>query len=542
MLSVIPKPFEVKEKGSRTVLPLNGGVSFDGCFAACRPLFFSFLPCFEEREGNAVRVSEDSSLPREAYRLSIAAHRATVSASDQAGALYAMQTLRQLVFDAERTPEGVLLPEVDIYDRPRYGYRSLHLDESRHFFGKETVKRLLDLMVLYKLNVFHWHLTDDQGWRIEIKSYPRLTEVGSVRRDSAVGGWRQYRLEGKPHSGYYTQEDIREIVAYAARLGIMIVPEIDMPAHFTAAFAAYPHLACREIPCEVAWHFGGKTPALAGIPDWNRSACIGKESTFSFVFSVLEEVFALFPAPYFHIGGDEAPKDEWVKCPHCQKRMEENHLSGVEELQGYFNNRVNEFARAHGKQLIVWNEALAAQGLDTSIIGQYWTPEWDGNIQKYLQKGGKLIVCKHQACYFDMSYAQYPLWNTYQFDPVKHLIPKEYADQLLGVEGLLWTEWVSDTEKMDMHLFPRVPALAEIAWTEPEKKNFREFMTRVHRTEKLLDALGVNYAEDAIALPRSLTRRGKIMHDWFFRDQDQELRENRKLKARKKTEQAQKTL
>lgn len=534
MIPLIPKPVEMIEKDTFSHLRKNGGVFFDSHFEKSRQFFFEFFPFLEEKEGDSVQISFDASLAREAYRLKIENHQVKLSASDGAGLFYGFESLRQIIFFSKKENDSLLLPDCAVFDRPRYGFRSMHLDEARHFFGMKTVKRLLDFMALYKLNTFHWHLTDDQGWRIEIKKYPRLTEIGAYRRDSAIGGWKQFQLEGKPHGGYYTQEEIREIVDYAAKRHIQIIPEIDMPAHFTAAFAAYPHLACREIPVEVAWHFGGKTPKLAGIPDWNRSACIGKESTFDFVFDCLEKIFDLFPAPYFHIGGDEAPKQEWEKCSYCQKRMKENHLATTEDLQGYFNNRVNEFAKKHGKKLIVWNEALAAKGLDHSVIGQYWTPKWDENVNPYLAKGGQLIVCKHQACYFDMPYAQYPLWNTYQFDPVKHLIPKKYENQILGIEGLLWTEWVSTQEKMDMQIFPRLLALAEISWTEPEKKNFRDFLARLSLQERLLDDLGVNYAEKEIALPRSYFQREKGIHRWYFREQDAELRKNNQIKAQKK--------
>lgn len=533
MIAIIPQPLSLEEKEGFYAVSKTTGVAADAAMQAHIALFCGITGCFAETGETAVHLSYQKDFAKEEYALTISPQGIQVQAGSEAGVLYAAETLRQILHGREEKDGRWLLPCCEIHDKPRYAYRSIHLDEARHFFGEKTVKRLLDLLALYKINVFHWHLTDDQGWRIEIKKYPRLTEVGAYRKDSTVGGWNRLAFEGKPHGGFYTQEQIRDIVAYAAARNIMIVPEIDMPAHFAAAFAAYPYLACREIDCEVQWHFGGRTPALAGMRDWNRSACIGKESTFTFVFDVLEEVFDLFPAPYFHIGGDEAPKGEWTKCPHCQKRMAENHLDSVEELQGYFNNLVNEFAKAHSKRLIVWNEALAAQRLDTSIVGQYWTVEWDDNVNQYLEKGGDLIVCKHQACYFDMCYGQYPLWNTYCFEPTKRLVPARFADQILGVEGLLWTEWVSTVEKMDMQYFPRLPALAELAWSMPENKDFEDFLNRMHENEKLLDALGVNYAEDEIALPRGYQHRQKLMHRWYFQEQDWELRKNRELKQQK---------
>ena len=534
MIPVIPRPQKAIEKPGVLLLPEIAGVSAEKKLEKELTFFLETVGVFAPSKNGIIHLVSMREERKEAYRLIVTEKEIVIEAGDSAGLFYAAQTLRQILFSCEKKDGAFLVPCCEIEDSPRYAYRSIELDEARHFFGMDAVKQLLDLMAQYKINVFHWHLTDDQGWRVEIKKYPLLTEIGSKRRDSTVGGWNRLAFEGKPHSGYYTQEQIREIVSYAAKRHIMIVPEIDMPAHFAAAFASYPYLACREIPCEVQWHFGGRTPLLAGLRHWNRSACIGKDSTFTFIFDVLEELFSLFPAPYFHIGGDEAPKDEWKKCPHCQKRMRQEHLDSVEELQGYFDNRVNAFAKQHGKRLIVWNEALAAKGLDSSVIGQYWTVEWDKNVEPYLQKGGDLIVCKHQACYFDMCYGQYPLWNTYCFDPTARLVPKKYDRQILGVEGLLWTEWVSTAEKLQMQLFPRMLALAEIAWTLPQNKDFSDFVARMHENEKLLDALGVNYAEDPIAMPRGYQHRKKLINRWYYKEQDWELRKNRELKVRKK--------
>lgn len=482
------------------------------------------------QEGN-VCFSLVKGLEEEAYRLNISETKINIEASAFNGAFYAVQSLRQLMdLDLKEKVSTLEAPCLRAEDSPRFKWRGLNFDEARHFFGGEEVKRLLDLMAMHKLNVLHWHLTDDQGWRIEIKKYPRLTEIGSMRKGSAVGGWHQNKMEEKPHGGFYTQEEIKEIVQYAAQRGITIVPEIDMPAHFTAAFAAYPWLACREIPVEVPWHFGGKTAKMAGLGDWNRSACIGKDTTFEFVFGVLDEIFELFPGQYIHIGGDEAPKDEWKKCPLCQKRMEENDLANVDELQGYFSNRVNEYVKKHGKYLINWNEALAARKLDNTVLIQYWTPQKDRNVRKFLERGGKIISCKHQAFYFDMGYAQYPLRNTYFFEKkVKDLI-EDFPEQVLGLEGHLWTEWVADREKIDLSLFPRMEALAESSWGDGKNRDYGEFKNRMYQFEKILDKMGVNYAVDQIADPKNPFYRLHEYERWSNADQYREVRKNRVLK------------
>ena len=373
---------------------------------------------------------------------------------------------------------GRTVPCCSIHDAPRWGWRGMSLDESRHFFGKEEVKRLLDMLFMMKLNVFHWHLTDDQGWRIEIKKYPRLTETGSKRTCTQVDGWHTSHMVNEPHEGFYTQEDIREIVAYANARGIMVVPEIDMPAHFAAAQAAYPWLACRELEREVPGYFGGRVPTLHGVMDSNRSACLGKESTFQFIFDVIDEVCELFDAPYFHIGGDEAPKDEWKKCPHCQAKMKEMHLNDVEELQGWFNNRVLEYVKQKGKRLIGWNEILAAGNLDPSVIGQYWTPKRDKNV-----------------------------------------------------EAEVWTEWIDKRPKLDLNVYPRMQALAEVAWSAEERKKYADFKERLEAFKPTLDALGIGYAVTSVAEPGTFQRQ-KPRRLFYCGDTHYELKLNEERKAK----------
>ena len=396
---------------------------------------------------------------------------------------------------------------------------------------EKDVQRLLDMLFMMKLNVFHWHLTDDQGWRIEIKKYPRLTEIGSKRTCTQVDGWHTSHMVNEPHEGFYTQEDIREIVAYANARGIMVVPEIDMPAHFAAAQAAYPWLACRELEREVPGYFGGRVPTLHGVMDWNRSACLGKESTFQFIFDVIDEVCELFDAPYFHIGGDEAPKDEWKKCPHCQAKMKEMHLNDVEELQGWFNNRVLEYVKQKGKRLIGWNEILAAGNLDPSVIGQYWTPKRDKNVERHIARGGDVILSNHRSFYFDMTYGQYPLSYTYDFDPGRyHILPRSY-DHVLGVEAEVWTEWIDKRPKLDLNVYPRMQALAEVAWSAEERKKYADFKERLEAFKPTLDALGIGYAVTSVAEPGTFQRQ-KPRRLFYCGDTHYELKLNEERKAK----------
>ena len=540
-MSIIPKPKKALEKGGRFSLSPSSGLYFDPAFDEQKKFFGLLIgkalkaqpeECAEKDA--AIRFLKDEALKTDEYRLCITPDSVSACAADRGGVLYAMQTLRQL-FDADLYDHADTLtaPCCEIDDAPRFRWRGMMLDSSRHFWDVSAVKRYLDLMFRNKQNVFHWHLTDDQGWRIEIQKYPRLTEIGSRRKDTGIHGWKSLDMEGKPYEGYYTQDDIREIVRYAGERNIMVVPEVDMPAHFAAAMAAYNELGCREIPCEVHWFFGGFVPGHMNWKDWNRSACVGKETTYEFIFNVLDELAELFPAPYFHIGGDEAPKDEWKKCPACRKRMADNGLKSVDELQGYFNNRVAEYLKKKGKRLIVWNEALKANNLDKSVVGQYWTPQRDRYAIDYVNNGAEMILSKHQAFYFDMYYSQRTLPTTYKFEPSQLGVKKEAQDRILGIEGEVWTEFIGDQEKLELNTHPRMEAAAEVAWSPREARDFKDFMNRMHHEELALERLGVNYAVDEVAIPKGLLHRSRTTRMFYTCDQHVEVRRNREYRKKK---------
>lgn len=543
MIQLIPMPKQASaQTGSFTLTPETS------CFFAPELQtvsgFFDKLirkaASFPLKAGNEmadVRFVCDSSIPEEGYRLNCTQNGICVAASAPAGAFYAIQSLRQLMrLDVLQNADTLTMDCVAIEDEPRFRWRGMMLDESRHFWGMDYVKRYLDFMAMHKLNVFHWHLTDDVGWRIEIKKYPLLTELGSKRKDTQLYGWGSKRLEGKPYApGFYTQEQIKEIVAYAAERFITVVPEIDMPAHFAAAIAGYPYLACREIPSEVHWFYGGTIPEKTmGWKDWNRPACAGKESTYEFIFDVLDEITPLFPAPYFHIGGDEAPKDEWKTCPHCQKAIREHKLKDVEELQGLFNNRIASHLKEKGKRLIVWNEALQAGNLDKSVVGQYWTPQRDRHAEKYINEGGEMIMSRHQAFYFDMTYAQYPLKNTYQFEPVHDGIRAESVKNVLGVEAEMWTEFIPSVRRLELFLFPRMEALSEVAWSPKEQRDYKSFLERWEHFKPILEAFGANYAENELASARNPIRRLTALRKFRFGNPSYELEVNSRLQQQKK--------
>lgn len=477
-----------------------------------------------------ITVKADSSLSDEAYRLSIGEEQIVIYSSDKAGAYYALESLRQLS-KYELGVRRVACCEIE--DSPRYKWRGLQLDSSRHFWSVEQIKKYLDLMLMMKLNVFHWHLTDDQGWRIEIKKYPLLTEIGSVRPFTHINGWGSTEIINDPYGGFYTQEQIREIVDYAAERSIMVVPEIDFPAHAAAALAAYPEFACRELKRDVQGFFGGIIPEkVLGMKDWNRTICLGKESTISFVFDVIDEVCDLFPAPYFHIGGDEAPTDEWSACPECQRTIREHGLKNEDALQGWFNNRVLEHLKAKGKRLIGWNEILKADNIDSSVIAQYWTSTRDRNAERHANSGGDIIMSKHQAFYFDMPYALYPLENTYSFTPQKYGVKAECINSVIGVEGELWSEWIDDTSRLEFMMLPRLQALSEVAWSKEENRSFDDFSARLDEFKPLLSHLGLNYAVNKITAPKDLLMRSKIKKMFDKGDVHLEDKQNEIYKAK----------
>ncbi|HEV8398220.1 MAG TPA: beta-N-acetylhexosaminidase [Gemmatimonadales bacterium] len=455
--------------------------------------------------GGAISIRTDTSLARlgeEGYRLTVTPAAITIRAYKPAGAFYAVQTLRQLlpveIFRAARVA-GVAwrIPSVIIEDSPRFSWRGAHLDCGRHFMPKEFVKKYLDLLALHKLNRFHWHLTEDQGWRIEIKKYPRLTEIGSWRNGTLIGRQRgyadssQWRFDGVRHGGFYTQDDVREIVAYAAARFITVVPEIEMPGHAQAAIAAYPQL--------------GNTPdtVLVGMR-WGVYAHIlnPEESTISFMQDVLTEVLALFPGRYVHIGGDEAVKVEWQASPRAQERIRELGLKDEHELQSYMIRRMDEFLTAHGRSLVGWDEILEG-GLAPNAVVMSWRGT-DGGIAA-AQADHDVVMTPTSNTYFDYYQSAdtagepiaigglLPLETVYGYDPVPAVLTPAQARHILGTQAQLWTEYMPNPRKVEYMAFPRLIALAEVAWTPRERKDYADFTARLDTHLKRLAILDVNY-------------------------------------------------
>jgi hexosaminidase len=444
------------------------------------------------RDRGMIRLEIDPAFrdsSRESYRLVADERGVHVTARSHAGLFYGIQTLRQLM--QPHDSDGWAVPAVEIVDTPRFPYRGMHLDVARHFSSVDFVKRYIDLMSRYKLNTFHWHLTEDQGWRIEIKRYPRLTEIGAYRKETMVArNFNPYVGDGIPHGGYYTQDEIREVVAYAAARYITVIPEIEMPGHAMAALAAYPELACTPGPFEVATRWGV----------FNDVFC-PSEQTFEFLEGVLTEVMALFPSRYIHIGGDEVPKVRWRESALAQEVMRREGLANEEELQSWFIRRIEKFLAQHGRRLIGWDEILEG-GLAPDATVMSWRG-MSGGIAAARQ-GHDVIMTPNSHLYFDHYQGDRareplaiggnsPLPRVYSFEPVPDSLSASEARHILGAQANVWTEYMKTESHVEYMVFPRMLALAEVVWSPRELRDWEGFQRRLPAQLEVLGRLGVNY-------------------------------------------------
>jgi hexosaminidase len=435
-------------------------------------------------------IKLDPSMSDEGYQLNIQTNQIQLIAAVNTGIFYGLQSLRQLILaEYQAEMQQITLPCLEISDYPRFSWRGFMLDEARHFQGMQTVKDLLDWMAYLKLNIFHWHLTEDQGWRIEIKQYPRLIQVGASRSASQISGFLGKKLNDIPHAGFYTQAEIKEIVQYASERHIQIVPEIEMPGHSQAALAAYPALGCTGGAYQVSPHWGIHSDIL----------CPGKPATTTFLQNVLTEVMDLFPGKSIHTGGDEAPKKRWRSCPDCQKLAKVSGATRINDLQTILTNRISKFLSAHGRTLIGWNEMLA-EGLDPEAVVQYWVGK-EKTVLKHIRSGRKAILSNFAAYYLDHSYEHSPLDKVYQYEPVFKQLEPEFHSNILGIEAPLWTEFVPSRARLDWQIFPRLFAVAETAWLELEKKDLASFHQRLPNILKQLDDKNIGYAQILNANP-----------------------------------------
>ncbi|WP_282073622.1 glycoside hydrolase family 20 protein [Polaribacter atrinae] len=514
-ITVIPKPVALNlEQGS---FEFTGKTTFVTTDASQKEVTKVLIDKFKNAAGWTLSISErapennfiqftvDENLEKEAYKLEVNSSRVIISANGNAGFLYGIETLRQLLpvsIESESvvSNEQWQIPNLSITDNPRYKYRGLMLDVSRHFFEIDYLKKTIDRLAMLKMNVLHLHLVDDQGWRIEIKKYPKLTEVGAWRVDQEDKHW-DGRDETSPdekgtYGGFYTQDQLKDLVAYAATKNVEIIPEIEIPAHVSSAIAAYPELSCHERPIGVP--SGGVWP----ITD---IYCPGKEHTFEFLENVLVEVMDIFPSKYIHVGGDEATKTNWEKCADCKKRMRSEKLENVEELQSYFIKRMERLINSKGKLLIGWDEILEG-GLAPEATVMSWRGV-AGGIEAAKQ-GHDVIMTPGSHCYFDhyqgpqneepLAWGGYtPLSKVYTFDPIVEGMTETEANHVLGGQANLWSEQIKTESHSEYMIFPRLAALSETLWSTKESRNWEDFSLRMTSMFKRYDVMDINYAKSA---------------------------------------------
>lgn len=510
--SILPKPTEIKVGNTNSKFELNHSTkviySFDNdnsqvAIRELDRLTMKILGIKLKRSSktstdNNIIFKQNNDIKDEGYILDIKPENIIIHAKNDAGFFYAIQTLKQIIpVQAYETPlnlERVKLQTLKITDAPHFAYRGFMLDCSRHFWDVATIKEMLDILAMHKLNRFHWHLTEDQGWRIEIKKYPLLTKIGSLREQTTTG--HNEGLDGIPYGGYYTQKDIKEIVKYAQERFITIIPEIEIPGHSLGALSAYPWLGCEGEKGEYkTWSYWGVSKQIA---------CAGRETTFEFWENVLKEVMDLFPGEYIHIGGDEAPRDLWKECPDCQKRISDNNLKNEAELQSYVNNRIEQFLNKHGRKMIGWDEILEG-GVSQSSTIMSWRGA-DGGVAA-AKKGNYAIMTPNSHCYFDYrqttdrkdeldSNGSYiPLRKVYMYNPYDKLADEE-KKYIMGVQANLWTEYVTTPMQLQYKTLPRLGAIAEIGWsnTPQEKKNAEEFIGRAKELARYYSVFGWTFA------------------------------------------------
>ena len=437
-----------------------------------------------------LKLPDTINFNKEQYELNVSNNKIVISAFSNQGLFYGIQTLSQLIkFDGKKE---VRIPWLRISDQPKYAWRGMHLDCARHFFPKEFIKKYIDYLAMYKMNTFHWHLTDDQGWRIEIKKYPKLTEVGAWRNGSMIGHYSDQKFDDKRYGGFYTQDDIKEIVAYANKRHITIIPEIEMPGHAVAALAAYPEYSCTGGPFEV-----GK---IWGVLD---DVFCPKDETFTFLENILTEVIALFPSNYIHIGGDESPKVRWKVCPNCQKRIKDENLKDEHELQSYFIQRIEKFVNSKGRKIIGWDEILEG-GLAPNAAVMSWRGT-EGGIAAAKQNHF-VVMSPGSHCYFDhyqgepknepIAFGGYTtVEKVYSFNPTPKELTAEEAKYILGAQANLWTEYIETPSHVEYMIFPRMLALSEVVWGTSNPEKFADFQNRMIQHFDVFDKKGINYSK-----------------------------------------------
>ena len=498
---IIPTPLNQDIKEGQFVLNNATGIKYPEALKVSAELLKSFIENgsdFQLKTSNDIEFILDSELNnKEGYVLDVQPKKIKIRASTDQGAFYAVQSLKQLLpleFENKSLKEKqIAIKCVTIHDAPQFKYRGMHLDVGRHFFSVNFIKKYVDALAMLKMNTFHWHLTEDQGWRIEIKKYPKLQEVGAFRNETLVGHYNDepQQFDGKRYGGFYSQDEIKDIVAYAQARHVTVIPEIEMPGHSQAAIAAYPELGCSNEKVEVATKWGV----------FEDIYCT-KDETFNFLEDVLDEVLELFPSNYIHIGGDEAPKIRWKTCNDCQHRIKTEGLKDEHELQNYFITRIEKYLNSKGRQIIGWDEILEG-GLAPNATVMSWRGI-HGAVEAAKQHHN-VILTPGSHCYFDHYQSTnsseplaiggfLPLDKVYSFNPIPEELTEEESEYVLGAQGNIWTEYIPTEAQVEYMAFPRILAMSEVVWSNPENKNYDDFVSRVENFNRRLDILDINYA------------------------------------------------
>lgn len=508
--------------------PAAPGQKHYGMYKSFNNLQNAILLRVHERENNGKdaecnEVGVCFSKNKEAYKMVVTNKTIVINGGSEAGVFYGIQTLRKALpvawansqLSCEETSaatnksvesyKSITVPACQISDAPRFAWRGMMLDCSRHFWSVDEVKQFIDILALHNCNTFHWHLSDDQGWRIEIKKYPNLTKIGSMRKETVIGR-NPGKWDGKPYGGFYTQEQVKGIVKYAAERFITIVPEIDMPGHMTAAIASYPWLSCSGEPKDVWTQWGISDGIL----------CVGKETTFEFVRGVLDELMEMFPGKVIHIGGDECPETNWAKCPLCQEVIKREGYatdaksSADRKLQYYFTGRIDKYLASKGREIIGWDEIQGGDIAKDDII-----MSWQGEVggMTAVRNGHDAVMAPNTYLYFDYYQAKdtakepfaiggyIPVQQVYSYEPVPISLSKEEAQHIRGLQANLWTEYITTFKQAEYMILPRLAALCEVQWSQPQNKNYDSFLLRMNNMRKFYDLYGYNYAKHIFDMP-----------------------------------------
>ena len=497
---IIPQPSEQKINNGQFILNNSTGINYDENFKVSAEFLKSYIEEGSDisiEGSNQISFIKDDALPDEGYTLEIFPNNINIKAKTDQGAFYAVQSLRQLLPPEleNGTFKGneIAIQCTTIKDEPEFTYRGMHLDVGRHMFSVDFIKKYIDVLAMLKMNTFHWHLTEDQGWRIEIKKYPKLQEVSAFRNETLIGHFsdQPHQFDGKTYGGFYTQEEVKEVVAYAQSRFVTVIPEIELPGHARAAIAAYPELSCTGKQVDVATKWGV----------FEEIYC-PKEGTFTFLEDVLDEVLELFPSEYIHIGGDEAPKTRWKNCDHCQALIKKEGLKDEHELQSYFISRIEKYLNGKGRQIIGWDEILEG-GLAPNATVMSWRGIV-GAIEAAKQHHN-VVMTPTSHCYFDYYQSEnedepiaiggfLPLEKVYSFNPIPEELNEEESKYVLGAQGNIWTEYMKTSKHVEYMAFPRIFAMSEVVWSKQENKNYANFVKRVENFHNRLDALNINYA------------------------------------------------